>query len=94
VFTTRELRLGRAYEGHVLVRSLKGERERAVRELPPGSFHVPTAQGLGLLAFYLLEPEYDDSLIAWQLAGCAPVEGKPLPYYRVFAPLSAPTSGL
>lgn len=36
-----------------------------LRTLPAGTFVVRTAQPLGTLAAYLLEPECDDGLIAW-----------------------------
>ncbi|MEH3105122.1 MAG: M14 family metallopeptidase [Sphingomonas phyllosphaerae] len=39
--------------------------ERAERELPAGSIRVPADQPLGLLAASLLEPESQDSFLAW-----------------------------
>ena len=48
--------------------------------LPTGTWMVRTAQPLGVLAMYLLEPESDDGLVAWDIgaraskpAGTAPV---------------------
>jgi len=35
--------------------------------LPAGTVVVPTAQPLGRLAFYLLDPRSDDGLVAWNI---------------------------
>ena len=44
------------------------DREEAVREaLPAGTAIVRTAQPLGRLAFYLLDPRSDDGLVAWNV---------------------------
>jgi hypothetical protein len=63
----RLLRLDRAaeeFQGH---RTLLAEVEPVVAtvEVPAGSFHVSTAQSLGDLACYLLDPESDDGVLAW-----------------------------
>jgi dipeptidyl-peptidase-4 len=67
----------RAFQGHVLVRvglapppaasasSPSSPPAREPRELPPGTVLIPTAQRLGALAVYLLEPEGEDSLATW-----------------------------
>lgn len=54
----------RQFQGHREVR-LKGRWERGFQVLPPGSFIVSTAQPLGALAVYLLEPESDDGFTDW-----------------------------
>jgi hypothetical protein len=54
----------RQFQGHREVR-LKGRWERGFQVLPPGSFIVSTAQPLGALAVYLLEPESDDGFANW-----------------------------
>jgi dipeptidyl-peptidase 4 len=58
----------RAFQGHVLVRvglEARGAGGREERELPAGTVLVRTAQRLGALAVYLLEPEGEDSLATW-----------------------------
>ncbi|MGB7297670.1 MAG: M14 family metallopeptidase [Candidatus Aminicenantales bacterium] len=54
----------RAYQGHHL-NQVKGDYALEMREFPAGTIIVPTAQPLGGLAAYLLEPESDDGLLAW-----------------------------
>jgi hypothetical protein len=39
--------------------------DATTRTLPAGTLIVPASQRLGLLAFYLLEPENDDGLLSW-----------------------------
>jgi hypothetical protein len=68
------------FEGHRLVRLVgRWEPGRPVT-LANGTLVVRTAQPLGVLAMYLLEPESDDGLVAWDIgarssggAGTAPV---------------------
>jgi hypothetical protein len=48
-------------------RTLEG-RWDAVREtFPAGTVVIPTAQPLGRLAFYLLDPRSDDGLVSWNV---------------------------
>ncbi|MEP9400607.1 M14 family metallopeptidase [Sphingomonas sp. VNH70] len=59
--------LGAASEGHVpLDATVVHERRRET--MPPGSVRVPADQPLGLLAAYLLEPESEDGVLAWNMA--------------------------
>lgn len=51
-------------QGHLMT-SLKGEWKEEEVVLEPGTIIVSTAQPLGLLAAYLLEPEGNDGLTAW-----------------------------
>ena len=67
------------FEGHRLVR-LVGRWEPRPVVLAAGTYVVRVAQPLGVLAMYLLEPESDDGIIAWDLGdrssganGSAPV---------------------
>ena len=68
------------FEGHRLVRLVgRWEPGRPVT-LAAGSYIVRVAQPLGVLAMYLLEPESDDGIVAWDVgnrssgaAGTAPV---------------------
>ena len=69
-----------AFEGHQLVRLVgRWEPGRPVK-LIAGTYIVRVAQPLGVLAMYLLEPESDDGIVAWDVglrsigaAGTAPV---------------------
>ena len=54
----------RLYQGH-RTNSVKGEYAVEKREFPKGTWLVRTAQPLGRLAAYLLEPESDDGLLVW-----------------------------
>jgi len=54
----------RLYQGH-RTDTVKGEYAVEKREFPSGTFLVRTAQPLGRLAAYLLEPESDDGLLVW-----------------------------
>ena len=58
-----------AFEGHRLVRLVgRWESGRPVT-LAAGTYIVRIAQPLGVLAMYLLEPESDDGIVAWDVAG-------------------------
>ena len=69
-----------AFEGHRLVRLVgRWEPGRPVT-LAAGTYIVRVAQPLGVLAMYLLEPESDDGIVAWDVgdrssgtAGTAPI---------------------
>jgi hypothetical protein len=54
----------RAYQGHHL-NSIKGGYKTEEMTFPTGTLFVGTAQRLGSLASYLLEPESDDGLFVW-----------------------------
>jgi murein tripeptide amidase MpaA len=54
----------RLYQGH-RINQVKGEYTREKKEFASGTVFVTTAQPLGDLAAYLLEPESDDGLILW-----------------------------
>jgi hypothetical protein len=54
----------RLYQGHRLS-TVKGEYLTETREFPAGTVVVRTAQPLGGLAAYLLEPESDDGFLVW-----------------------------
>jgi hypothetical protein len=54
----------RLYQGH-RTNAVKGEYAVEKRDFPEGTFLVRTAQPLGRLAAYLLEPESDDGLLVW-----------------------------
>lgn len=78
-FTVREaVRAPRAFQGHHELR-LEGEWRVGEETIPAGSFWVTTAQPLGVLAAYLLEPESDDGLATWS----SPVTGAPVAHGRL-----------
>ena len=54
----------RPFQGHREMR-LVGKWRRETRPITAGSFIVDTAQPLGLLAVYMLEPQSDDGLVTW-----------------------------
>ena len=54
----------RLYQGHRM-NTTKGEYSKEEKEFPEGTLFISTAQPLGSLAAYLLEPESDDGLLVW-----------------------------
>ncbi|MCH6550702.1 MAG: M14 family metallopeptidase [Planctomycetes bacterium] len=79
---TRIERSPRSFQGHTLLR-LEAESRLDQRMFPVGSVLVRTAQPLGTLAVYLLEPESQDGLAAWNFFDDHLVEGGPYPVMRV-----------
>jgi len=73
----------REFQGHHEVTLEAQANLAAGREFPQGSFIVKTAQPLGTLAVYLLEPESDDGLATWNFFDAAIAEGKEFPVARV-----------
>lgn len=57
----------RPFEGHRMVTNLEAFLVPAARRLEAGSYIVSTAQPLGTLAAYMLEPQSSDGLVAWNL---------------------------
>lgn len=57
------------FEGRRLVRLVGRWEGGSPVVLPAGTVIVRTAQPLGVLAMYLLEPESDDGLVAWDIGG-------------------------
>jgi len=73
----------RAFQGHHEER-LKGHWERGLQSMPPGSFIVSTAQPLGPLIVYLLEPESDDGFATWNFFDNHMQKGGKYPVRRIF----------
>jgi hypothetical protein len=73
----------RAFQGHHEVR-LKGTWQRGPQSLPPRSFIVSTAQPLGALIVYLLEPESDDGLTTWNFFDADLKKAGRFPVTRIF----------
>lgn len=64
-FRIKELKAAeRIYQGHRFT-AVKGEYFLENKEFPKGTLLVSTAQPLGHLASYLLEPESNDGLLVW-----------------------------
>jgi len=72
----------RSFQGHREVR-LEGKWEEQSRAVPAGSWIVPVAQPMGVVAFYMLEPESDDGLVAWNFFDPELAVGREYPVYRV-----------
>jgi hypothetical protein len=60
----------REFQGH-RERRLEGRWEAVRETIPAGTVIVPSAQPLGRLAFYLLDPRSDDGLVAWNVLDAA-----------------------
>jgi dipeptidyl-peptidase-4 len=72
----------REYQGHHAV-TLDVEAHDVTRTFPDGSMLVPTAQPLGTLAVYLLEPLAADSLARWNFFDDHIAVGEMFPAFRV-----------
>jgi hypothetical protein len=78
-----------AFEGHRLVRLVgRWESGRPVT-LAAGTYVVRVAQPLGVLAMYLLEPESDDGIVAWDVAGRSSGAAGTAPVIRLASELRA-----
>jgi len=75
-------RAGRAFQGHQEVR-LKGRARGETLTFPAGSVLVRSAQPLGRLACYLLEPESDDGFVNWNFLDAYLEAGKVYPVYKL-----------
>jgi hypothetical protein len=73
----------RPFQGHRET-SVTGRFERREIEIPSGSLVVKTGQKLGRLAFYLLEPESNDSLATWNLLDADLAPGHDHPVLKIF----------
>lgn len=86
----------RLYQGH-RTNTVKGEYVKEKVAFPAGTLFVTTAQPLGSLAAYLLEPESDDGLVLWNyfdkfLASSwgGSGAGASVPVYRILKPAALP----
>jgi hypothetical protein len=71
----------RPFEGHRET-TVTGRFERRDADVPAGSIVVRTDQPLGRLVFYLLEPESDDGLTAWNMLDAALKSDAPHPVIK------------
>jgi hypothetical protein len=79
-------RAERAFQGHRET-TLAGHWLSTEGSAGPGSWVVRTAQPLGRLAVYLLEPESDDGVATWGVVGA--VIGEPFPVRRAVGVVDA-----
>ena len=63
-FRVDSLTVARPFQGHRLV-GVEGAWSARADSVTPGWFYVSTAQRLGVLAAYLLEPESEDGYVTW-----------------------------
>jgi dipeptidyl-peptidase 4 len=64
VYYATEVRTDSYFQGHYL-KAVEVEKEVERVEAVAGWFWIPTAQSMGNLITYLMEPETDDNLITW-----------------------------
>ena len=76
-------RAGRAFEGHELVRDVEVYPTVGRRKIKAGAYVVRSAQALGTLAAYLVEPRSADGLVAWNFFDGVMSEGAEFPVIRV-----------
>ncbi len=72
----------RPFQGHNEMK-IKGAYSTSTQKFPTGTLLVRTAQPLGRLVFYLLEPTSDDGLVAWNFFDSVIGVGKPLPIFKL-----------
>jgi hypothetical protein len=75
-------RATRPFQGHRETR-LHGRWDRGLQSFPAGSFIVSTAQPLGTLVVYLLEPESEDGLVTWNFFDASLKKGERFGVRRV-----------
>ncbi len=77
-------RSARVFEGHQLLEVTATTLRTEPRDCPAGMFLVPTAQPLGSLAVYLLEPRSDDGLATWGFFDAEVTPGRDFPIGKGF----------
>jgi hypothetical protein len=84
------MRAQRAFQNH---REMKvtGSYKKESMTFPAGSIIVRTAQPLGRLVCYLLEPESDDGLVDWNYFDPYLETGKPFPVYKIMQSVNTPS---
>ena len=81
--TVDAIHRGRQYEGHALTSVDVSDPRLIRRVLQPGTVIVPTAQPLGTLAAYMLEPRASDGLVTWNFLDPHMTVGLPYPVLRI-----------
>ena len=87
-FTLDSVVRGPLFEGHRPVR-LEGRWSEGKGSAPAGWYLVRTAQPLGVLAAYLLEPASEDGVATWNLLDAGLAVGRPYPILRSRRAVSA-----
>jgi hypothetical protein len=72
----------RPFQGHHET-TVFGTWRDTLATLPAGTVLVRNAQPLGVVAFYLLEPESDDGLVTWNFFDAAIAPGFTFPVWRI-----------
>src|SRR5687767_2112040 len=72
----------RVFQGRRETR-VQGKWDRALQSFPSGSFIVSTAQPLGTLIVYLLEPESEDGFVTWNFFGPRLKKGEKFPVRKL-----------
>jgi hypothetical protein len=75
-------RAARPVQGH-RISSVTGRWHEQESRFEPGTWLVRTTQPLGLLAAFLLEPESDDGLLAWNFLDRFLQPGKVVPIHKL-----------
>jgi hypothetical protein len=78
----------RAFQNHREMK-ITGEYKKEQMTFPAGTIMVRTAQPLGRLACYLLEPESDDGLVDWNFFDAYLETGKTFPVYKLMQNVNA-----
>lgn len=81
----------RPFQSHNLVRLTTTETRR-IQELPEGTIIIRTAQPLGRLAAWLLEPESSDGLVTWNFFDDTIRVGSEFPVLNLDKAISLPTT--
>lgn len=90
-------RADRPFMKHVTVNEVSVTVREEKRRLPAGTILVRTAQPLGTLASYLLEPQSADGLVTWNFLDDDLIVGRDFPVLRLTSPVvveSGPAAGL
>jgi hypothetical protein len=87
-FVVDSVRREPLFEGH-RPSVVDGRWKKHAGELSPGWYRVATAQPLGLLAAYLLEPASEDGVVTWNLLDEDLEAGHPYPILRTRTAASA-----
>ena len=85
----------RLNQGHYNT-NVAGEYQTVTMDFPAGTYFVSTAQTLGSVAAYLLEPESDDGLVVWNyfdryLATQWSRAAQPYPVFKLLEPVNLVT---
>lgn len=76
-------RADRSYEQHRMIRDVRAARVAGFERLQPGMYVVRTAQPLGTLAAFMLEPRSSDGLVAWNFFDDQLERGERFPVIRL-----------